>query len=165
MRDYIADPELPIITEEGVLLNPTVRIEYEQAIAFGGIGETIYATRNKHWGDGPWIMPLKVDDMFYAERITYRYRQNSLYNRRFEQRQRMKELLGRRYRPLVEIAKYKRHTRAMFLETLTPDQARAVERRLNVDPITFWRMCRGKTFVELPPREVQLELPFGEDDL
>jgi len=40
-------------------------------------------------------MPLEPDDEFFAYRVTYFYRENSLYNRRFEQRQRLKELLGR----------------------------------------------------------------------
>ena len=50
----------------------------------GGIGETLAATKSKSWGEGPFILPLKPNDWFYAERITYIYRKNSLYNRRFE---------------------------------------------------------------------------------
>ena len=50
-------------------------------------------------------MPIEPDDVFFPDRVTYIYRGNSLYNRRFEQRQRLKELLGKRWRPLVEAAK------------------------------------------------------------
>ena len=39
-------------------------------------------------------MPLQVDDWFFADRITYVYRENSRYNQRFEQRMKMKKLLG-----------------------------------------------------------------------
>lgn len=163
VRSYIADPSLPLWTEEGCRSNPTVRIEYEQAIAFGGIGETLQATRNKHWGDGPSVLPLEPDDEFFPERITYLYRENSLYNRRFEQRRRLKELLGRSYRRLVEHAKNRYVTKAIFLRDLREDEAERIRRVLQVEPGDFWRACRGKQFLDLPPREVQLELPFGDD--
>ena len=97
-------------------------------------------------------------------RITYVYKEGSLYNRRFHQRKRMKELLGREHRPLVERAKYHRHTQRMFLAALTDDQARRIQRCLNVDPVTFWRACRGKIFLDLPPRQIQLELDFDSTD-
>lgn len=163
MQEYIADPSLPMITEESVRRSPTVRIEYEQAVAIGGIAETLQATRSKHWGDGPYVLPLREDDEFFANRITYIYRENSLYNRRFEQRRRLKELLGRRHRKLVEWAKDRSTTKRIFLRDLTAEQAAAIRRILNVEPGEFWRACKGKAFLELPPRMVQLDLPFGED--
>lgn len=73
------------------------------------------------WAALAYILPVEPDDWFYAERITYQYRENSLYNRRYEQRRRLKELLGRRWRPLVEQAKYHRFTKAMFLDALTKE--------------------------------------------
>ena len=107
MQGYIADPALPY-TEDDVRISPTVRVEYEQAIAIGDLGSCLSATRSKRWGDGPWVMPLEPDDEFFPDRVTYIYRTNSLYNRRFEQRRRLKELLGKRLRPLVEtVAKYR----------------------------------------------------------
>ncbi len=84
VQDYIADPALPMYTQEELRLSPIVRIEFEQAIAIGGIGETLRATKSKHWGDGPYMLPLQQDDEFFPDRITYVYRENSLYNRRFE---------------------------------------------------------------------------------
>ncbi len=71
----------------------------------------------------------------------------------------MKELLGKRYRPLVERAKSR--TKTLFLEHLTEDQADAIRRILNVEPGRFWQAARGK-FIDLPPRLVQLELDFGD---
>ena len=162
MQEYMADPDLPEYTEERNRRSPTVRIEYEQAIAIGGIGETLQSTESKHWGEGPSIMPLEPDDWFYAERITYVYRENSLYNRRFEQRMRLKELLGKRWRPLVGEAKY--HTKKIFLANLSTDQGRAIRRILEVEPGRFWRACKGKDFLDLPARIVQLELDFGDDE-
>jgi hypothetical protein len=74
----------------------------------------------------------------------------------------MKEIPGKRYRTLVERAKYQRHTQKMFLEDLTVDEAKAIERMLKVGPKQFWRAARGTAFIHLPPREVQLELEFPE---
>jgi len=162
VREYVADPALPYSTES-LRQSPIVRVEFEEAIAIGGIGETLDATKSKHWSEGPWIMPLQPDDWFYATRITYMYRPNSRYNRRYEQRKRLKELLGRKHRSLVEKAKYKRHTKAMFLESLTSDQANAIRRILGVEPGAFSQACRGTRWLDLPPREVQLELPFDGD--
>ncbi|MBN8625194.1 MAG: hypothetical protein J0M17_06885 [Planctomycetes bacterium] len=98
IRQLLAAGEL---CEEGCRRNPTVRVEFEQAVAIGGIGETLKATKSKFWGAGPSIVPLEPDDDFYSDRITYLFRDNSLYNRRFLQRKRLKELLGKRFRPLV----------------------------------------------------------------
>lgn len=160
LRTYIDDPQRPAYTEESVRQHPIVRVEFEQAIAIGGIGETLAATRSKSWGDGPRVMPLEPDDWFDPDRITYIYRETSLYNRRFEQRQRLKQLLGRPWRPLIETAK--RHTQAIFLANLTADQAAAIRRLLNVSPEQFWRACKGRAFLDLPPRLVQLRLPFED---
>ena len=103
MLRYIADPSLPY-TEESVRLSPTVRVEYEEAIAIGDLGSCLSVTASKRWGDAPGVMPLEPDDEFFPDRVTYIYRTNSLYNRRFEQRRRLKELLEKRLRALVETA-------------------------------------------------------------
>lgn len=136
MQHHIADDDLPTITEESVRRSPIVRVEFEQAIAIGDIGSTLAATKNKHWGDGPQILPLEPDDWFYAKFVTYQYRPNSLYNRRFEQRRRLKELLGRRWRPLVERAKQR--TKTIFLRDLTRAEAQAIRRILDTEPGAFW---------------------------
>ena len=65
MRQYIEDPALPY-SERAVREKPTVRIEYEQAIAIGGIGETLAATRSKSWGDGPWVTVFEQQALFSA---------------------------------------------------------------------------------------------------
>ena len=160
VQEYAADSELPLLTIKDFQKHPIVRIEYEQAIAIGGLGETLRATKSKHWGEGPYVTPLQPDDWFYPDRITYIYRENSLFKKRFEQRKRLKELLGKQHRPLAETAK--RSTKKIFLEYLTDEQAKAINRILNVEPGIFWRASKGKCFLELPPREVQLELPFED---
>lgn len=162
IRALIADARYPQWTEAGERANPTVRIDYDQAVCIAGIGEGLAATKSKHWGDGPYIQPLEPDDPVDPMFVTYVFKPNSVYNRRFEQRKRMKELLGRRYRPLVQLAKFHRHTKKMFLESLTADQANAIRRVFNVEPGDFWRAARGKVFLELPPRLLQLELDLPE---
>ena len=159
IQSFIVDPQLPY-SEEDQRRNPTVRVEYEEAFAIGGIGECLQATRSKHWGDGPYIHPLRPDDPVDPVRILYVFKPSSVYNRRFEQRKRMKELLGRHHRSLVQKAKYHRHTKKMFLESLTTEQANAIRRVFHVEPGEFWRAARGKIFLELPPRFIQLGLPF-----
>jgi hypothetical protein len=146
------------LTEQDCQRNPTVRVEFEQAIAIGGIGETLRATKSKHWGDGPWILPLEQEDDFFTDRITYFFRDNSTYNRRFEQRKRLKELLGTRFRPLVGNAQSQYTTKRIFLRGLTEEQAKAIRDILGVEPGEFWRACKGKTFLDLPARLIQLEL-------
>ena len=137
VRELIADGEC---SEEQMRRSPGCQREFEEAIAWGGIGETLYATRSKHWGDGPYILPIEPDDGFYTHRITYAYKPESRYNRRFEQRQRMKGMPGKKYRPLVERAKYKRHTLGVFEESHTPD-----ERRVNADSFIDFKGDAGSS--------------------
>jgi hypothetical protein len=146
------------------LHHPIVRMEYEQAIAIGGIGETLAATKYKHWGKGPWIAPLHEDDEFFSDRITYIYREDSLHRRRYEQRRRLKELLGRKHRYFVEMAKHGRTTKSMFLGSLTVEQAQIIQRVLHVTPGQFWRACKGKEFLDLPSRTVQLLFDFESSE-
>ena len=153
IQSFIADPQLPY-TEQGERRSPTVRIEYEEAFAIGGIGECLQATRNKSWGDGPNIQPLRPDDPVDPARILYVFKEGSRYNLRFEQRQRLKQLLGRKYRPLVQMAKGL--SKSVFFENLTAEQAYAIRRILQIDPTTFWQASRGR-IVELPNQPSKLD--------
>ena len=158
VQTYIADPDLPLWTEHDMRQSPIIRVEYEQGIAYGSIGECLAATKSKYWGLGPQILPLKPDDWLYPTRITYEYRESSLYNRRYLQRMRMKELLGKRFRKLVGEAKY--HTKTVFLEHLTVREARAIRNRLGCEPGEMWRAAQGKFFLTLPEPPKQLEFDF-----
>jgi hypothetical protein len=160
MQGYLENPALSMHTLDSIRRNPTVRVEYEQAIAIGGIGECLAATRGKAWGKGPWVMPLESEDWFYPDRITYLFRENSLYNRRFLQRRRMKKLLTKEHRSLVQEAKSS--TKGEFVKRLTGDQSRAIRRVFRVGPGEFWRAATGKAFLDLPPEFVQRELELGE---
>jgi hypothetical protein len=157
IQAMIADPSLPY-TEEYFRRCPAVRLEFEQAFAVGGIGECLDATKNKHWGDGPWIMPLDPEDPVAPDRILYVYRPNSLYNRRFLQRRRLKELLGKDDRRLVGMAM--RSRKRDFLRELIDSDVAAIRGILSLDAGEFWRAARGKRFLKLPPPEIQRELDF-----
>lgn len=161
VQRLIADPAMPY-TVESVTRSPTVRVEYEQAIAIGDLGTCLAATRNKYWGAGPDILPLEPEDEFHPFRVTYVYRTNSLYNRRFEQRIRLKELLGKRHRALVGAAKC--FSKMLFLRQLTVQQAAAIRRILAVEPSDFWRACQGKKFIPLPGRTVQRTFDFEDQE-
>ena len=156
----LASTEPLRLSEDTIRRNPIVRVEYEQAYAIGGIGECLHATQKKHWGDGPWIMPLQPDDEFLPMFITYVFRENSVYNRRFQQRMRLKELLWREHRPLVQFAKER--TRTLFLRDLRAEQRRAILRCVKVSPELFWRACQGRAFLNLTKRPTQLLLQFDE---
>jgi hypothetical protein len=155
----IADRSMPE-SEETIRANPPLRVEYEQAIAIGDLESCLSCTRSKNWGAGPWVMPLDRDDPVDPVRVLYVYRENSLQRRRFVQRQRMKQLLGRKYRKLVKLAM--RNPKERFLELLTEEQATVIRRKFGVDVATFWRVVRGRVWLDLPGPVMQLEFEFEE---
>lgn len=150
IRELIADPQFPTWTKEGELRSPTVRLDFEQAICIAGIGEGIAATRSKHWGSGPNILPLEPDDPVDPIFILYMFKPNSVYNRRYEQRMKLKKLLGKRFRPLV--TKAKQYAQRIFLDVLTAQEAYAIRKLLHVEPVQFWRLSKGKVFMDLPDK-------------
>lgn len=144
------------LTERDLRSCPIVRVDWDQAYGIGRAGEVLSACKNKNWGDGPYILPLEPDDPVGGRFIRYCYKPESLYNMRFEQRNRLKELLGKQYRKLVGTAKY--WTKTIFMRDLKPDEANAIRRRIHVEPGIFWRAAKGKVFLDLPKRERQREL-------
>jgi hypothetical protein len=142
-------------TEESERRSPTVRIDYDEAFAVCGIGEGLAATKSKHWGSGPRILPLRPDDPVDPVRILYVFKEGSRYNLRFLQRQKLKKLLGKRYRPLVTMAKG--FTQTVFLEQLTAQQAYVIRQLLHMQPVEFWRASKGKSLIELPDDPGQLD--------
>lgn len=159
VKQYVVDPEQPF-TEQGIRANPIVRLDFEHAFAIGGIGETLAATRNKSWGEGPFLLPLDQDDWFFPDRITYQYKESSPYNRRFLLRQQMKQLLGRKFRTLVTRAK--RSNKGEFLQSLSTRERFAIATALEIDPVIFWRAAKGRAEPEIPPVLTQGEL-FPEE--
>jgi len=157
VRQLIADKVIGH-SEASVRMSPPVRIEYEQAIAIGDLGTCLRATKSKHWGDGPYVLPLEPDDPVDAMRVLYLFRENSVYNRRFLQRRKLKELLGKKHRKLVQTAMQSRWTKDLFLAELTIADREAIERCLHLTPSEFWHAAKGQRFLAQLPAERQLTL-------
>ncbi len=81
IQEHIADPR-QLQTEEAETRNPTVRIDYDEAFAVCGIGEGLQATKNKHWGSGPRILPLRPDDPVDPVRILYVFKEGRVGGQR-----------------------------------------------------------------------------------
>lgn len=144
-------------TVDGVRRNPSSRVEFEHTTVIGGIAESLSAAKNKSWGRLLGVFPLKPDDPVYWCRVLFIYKSTSPYNRRFEQRRELKRLLGRRHRSLATHAA--RATKRDFLTRyLTEDGIQAIRRRLGMTPGWFWRVAKGKEFIDLPKARVQLSL-------
>jgi hypothetical protein len=157
IRFYRGDPELGRVwTEEAIRRCPTCRNEWEHATVIATRGEAQAAVRHKNWGAFLGVFPLARDDPVHPYRILYVYKPTSPYNRRVEQRRELKRLLGKAHRSLV--ARASRSTKGDFLKVLTRDQARVIHRRLHLDPGRFWRVAKGREFVDLPKRPVQPSL-------
>ena len=158
IRSYLDDPRYAgIWTVEGVTRHPTVRVVFEHAEVIGGSGESLAAAQHKNFGRFLGIEPLRPEDSVHPCRILFVYQASSPYNRRVEQRRHLKRLLGRQYRTLV--TKAARSTKQDFLKyDLTPDGAGAILRRLKLDPSRFWRVAKGREFLDLPTPLRQLLL-------
>jgi hypothetical protein len=158
IRSYRDDPRYAgIWTMERVARHPTVRVVFEHAEVIGGPGESLAAACHKNFGRFLGIQPLRPDDPVHPCRILFVYKATSPYNRRVEQRRALKRLLGRQYQSLV--TKASRSTKKDFLKfDLTPEAAKTIARRLKLDPGRFWRVAKGKEFLELPlaPRQLLL---------
>lgn len=158
IRAYLADLRPPRLwTIDNVRRNPTCRVEWQDAIVIGGIGESLAAARHKNWRDFIGVLPLQPDDPVGWSRILYLYKASSPYNRRVEQRKALKRILGRKYRKLVTQAMGS--TKQEFLtHWLTEEGAYVIKRRLNLEPGKFWRAAKGREFLTLPSPPVQLSL-------
>lgn len=156
VQRLIADPTVPM-TLESQRVSPTVWVDFDQAIAIGDMGSCLSATRNKHWGEGPRILPLEPDDPVDPMFVLYLYKDTSRYNRRFEQRRQMKALLGP-HRRLVSQAKGKFTTKEIFLRDITTEEVAAIHNSLGLTPGEFWRAANGLANFGPLPRQRLLYL-------
>lgn len=158
IQHYLSDPPLNRIwTLEAIDRNPNVLVEFEHVTVIGGPGELLATAKHKKFGHFLGIKPLGLDDPVHPTRILFIYEITSPYNRRVEQRRALKRMLGRQHRSLV--TKAARATNRDFLKfDLTPEGAKAINRRLKLDPGRFWRVAKGKEFLDLPKPALQLLL-------
>jgi hypothetical protein len=148
VRDYIADPSLEWWTEPSVRQSPPVRVRFEEASVIGSLGSVLGATDSKHsWGPIIGIEPLPLDMEVLERNVGYLYHENSRYNRRFEQRRRIKKALGKEYRRLVKDAMY--FNQRDFLMRLSPAGEERIKRVLKLSPVEFWRAARGVAVLEM----------------
>ena len=100
-----------------------MQIDYEEAYAIAAIDDGLAVTTPKAMGRGDHgSFHSRVDEYVDPYFITYCYKPNSKRRQRFEQRERLKELLGRKHRSLVKLAQ--RNTKTRFLERLDSRKVR-----------------------------------------
>jgi hypothetical protein len=163
VQAHLINPTLAgIWTAEAVRRSPPVRVEWEYVTVIGSVGESLAAAKNKRWGQFVGITPLRADDPVHPSRILYIYSPECPYNRRVEQRNALKRILGRHHRKLVTRAL--RNTKRDFLARLDKTGAFFIKRCFNLDPGRFWRVAKGREFINLPTPPVQLLLFSDEPD-
>ena len=145
-------------TVEKVRKNPPVRVEFEHAYGLGGLGETLAACRNKpSFGRFLGVFSVEANDPVGELNVMYVFKESSPYNRRVLQRRYLKRRLGRGWRKLVGEAMY--HPKRRFLaQVVTPDAAAIIRMKFGMDAGRFWRVARGKEFIQIPKRLVQPSL-------
>jgi hypothetical protein len=136
--------------------NPIIRVEFGHAFVLGRLGESLSAARSKAWGEFLSIQPLDPRDPVDPMRVVYAFKETAPYQRRFEQRGRLRRLLGKQYSPLVLRAL--RSTKGEFTRGLTEDETARIRARTGLRPGRFWRAAKGKEFINWPQPPRQLTL-------
>lgn len=130
----------PIWKQENIVQRPPVRVEFEHAIVFGSLGEALSMRREKSsWGNLLSLEPLRPDDVLHPTRIVYQLKATNKMRQRWEFRDTFKNVLGKERR-LVTLAMQLK--KCDFLERLTAEDVRIIQRKLDLDPGAFWRAVR-----------------------
>lgn len=126
--------------EENIRRSPPMRVEFEHAIVFGTFGEALSMRRGKSgWGNLLSIEPLRSDDVLHPTRIVYQLKATNRMRQRWEWRDSFRNVLGKDRR-LVTLAMQLK--KSDFLERLTTEDVRIIQRKLDLDPGPFWRAVR-----------------------
>lgn len=174
VREFIdnPDPDWPGgWTDEKVRANPIVRVEFDHATVVGTIGESLAAAQlrgkggKSRWkpsfGELVGVLPLEAETPVGEKNVVYLYKGTSPYNRRVEQRRYLKKRLGPGHRSQVGYAMT--WGKGEFIKNLPTESARRIQARLNLDPGRFWRVVRGKEFVEqVTPQTTPEMFDIGE---
>ena len=139
--EFRADPRwAPIWKEENIVQNPPMRVEFEHAIVFAGLGEALSVRRGKSgWGQLAKIEPLRPDDVLHPTRIVYQLKSTNKMRQRWEFRDTFKNVLGKDRR-LVTLAMQLK--KSDFLKRLSGEDVRVIQRKLDLEPGAFWRAVR-----------------------
>ena len=143
-------------SEASLRSSPIVRVEFGHAFVLGRLGESLSTARSKAWGEFLSIQPLDPRDPIDPLRVVYAFKETAPYQRRFEQRGRLRRMLGKQYAPLVLRAL--RSTKGEFIRGLTEDESARVRARTGLGPGRFWRAAKGKEFINWPEPPRQLTL-------
>src|SRR3954447_7955224 len=122
-------------SEVSLKTSPIVRVEFDHAFVLGRLGESLSAARSKAWGEFRSIQPLDPRDPIDPMRVVYAFKETAPYQRRFEQRGRLRRMLGKHYAPLVLRAL--RSTKGEFTRGLTEDESARVRARTGLGPGRF----------------------------
>ncbi len=136
--------------------SPIVWVEFQHAVVLGRLGESLCAARHKAWGEFLGVRPLETRDPVHPSRVAYAFKATAPYQRRFEQRRRLRRMLGKEYSKLVPRAMGAK--KAEFLAALSEHEAVRVRARTGLGPGRFWRVVKGREFVAWPESPRQLTL-------
>lgn len=141
IHEFRADPRwAPIWKEENIVQNPPMRVEFEHAVVLGTFGEALSMRRGKSgWGQFLKIEPLRPDDVLHPTRIVYQLKATNKMRQRWEFRDTFRNVLGKDRR-LVTLAMQLK--KSEFLERLTGENVRTIQKKLDLEPGTFWRAVR-----------------------
>jgi hypothetical protein len=160
IKSYLADGRTGWC-RESLQMFPVVRVEFEHAFVLGQLGESLSIARQKAWGGFLGVRPLDPHDPIDPLRAVFAFKDSAAYQQRFEQRGRLRRMLGKCYAPLV--LKAFRSGKAEFLAGLTEDEAARIRARTGLEPGRFWRAAKGKEFIAWPKAHRQLML-FDNDE-
>jgi hypothetical protein len=122
----------------------------------GQLGESLCASRQKAWGELVGVRPVEPRDPIDPIRVLYAFKDTAPYQKRFEQRRRLCQMLGKCYAALVMQAF--RSGKREFLERLTEDEAARIRGRTGLEPGRFWRVSKGREVIKWPEPSRQLTL-------
>jgi hypothetical protein len=119
---------------------PPMRVEFETAIVFGHIGESVAVAKSKSWGKVCLgLHPLEPEDQIHPERIIYILKSNNKMRQRWEWRDNLKRILNRDRRLVTEAM---RRGQTAFLNWLSPDDERLLFSKLEMNGPKFWVAVR-----------------------
>jgi hypothetical protein len=167
VKSYLADGRTGWC-RESLQVGPVVRVEFEHALVLGQLSESFSIARQKAWGEFLGVRPLDPRDPIDPVRVVFVFKDSATYQKRFEQRVRLRRKLGKDYAPLVLRAL--RSGKGEFLAGLTEDESARIRARTELEPGRFWRAAKGREFITWPEPLRQLtlfdhdETPTGSDN-
>lgn len=149
--------ERKVTTATEIYQHTPIALEFEHAVSIADIGTCVSCSGTKaSFGQCIGISPLDAEMPCDHERVLYLYRCSSPYNRRIEQRLYLKGKL-KSNRKLVALAMRKSKTEFVRDQGFA---SQIIQHTFELPLGRFWRVVRGKEFIEFPKQPAQLLLPF-----